>query len=182
MDSQALGLVETYGYVGAVEAADVCLKSANVKLIGVELVTGGLVTVEITGDVGAVRAAVDASKSAVEKVGHMISAHVIPRPASDTSMLLCGSSKETDAAKEENTPETSEEDNSRIETGMNIEEKYENDDSQPLDFVQRLNSMKVVELRAVARQMAGINMERSHIKFATRKELFEAILECHERK
>ncbi|MGE5678333.1 MAG: BMC domain-containing protein, partial [Pseudomonadota bacterium] len=68
MKGQALGLIETYGYIGAVEAADVCLKSANVRLIGVHLVKGGLVTVTVTGDVGAVRASIDASRVAAEKI------------------------------------------------------------------------------------------------------------------
>lgn len=182
MSGQALGLVETFGYIGAIEAADVCLKAANVKLIGVELVTGGLVTVGITGDVGAVKAAIDASKSAVEKVGRLISTHVIPRPAVDTSKLLCGSSKKADEVKKEKTVNKSEEDVNQDKTLTQIEVKHEGDGFLMLDFIQQLNSMKVVELRVLARQLEGISMERNHIKFATRKELLEAILDCYERK
>ncbi|HWR60101.1 MAG TPA: BMC domain-containing protein [Clostridia bacterium] len=172
MSSGALGLIETFGYIGAVEAADVCLKAANVKLIGVQLVSGGLVTVEITGDVGAVKASIDASKPAVEKVGQLVSAHVIPRPAAETSYLYtCGTKgKEHEAGA------------GQICERAESRGACKNDGFEMLELIQKLNSMKVVELRAYARKLEGIRMERDHIKYATRKELLEAILEHHERK
>lgn len=86
--SQALGLVETKGYVGAVEAADAMTKSANVQLIGSEKIGAGYVTVMVRGDVGAVKAAVDAGSAAAAKVGELISCHVIPRPHADVEKLL----------------------------------------------------------------------------------------------
>lgn len=86
--SQALGLVETKGFVGAVEAADAMTKSANVHLIGSEKIGAGYVTVMVRGDVGAVKAAVDAGSTAAAKVGELISCHVIPRPHSDVEKLL----------------------------------------------------------------------------------------------
>ncbi|MDO4717498.1 MAG: BMC domain-containing protein [Propionibacteriaceae bacterium] len=86
--SQALGLVETKGYVGAVEAADAMTKSANVQLIGSEKIGAGYVTVMVRGDVGAVKAAVDAGSAAAAKVGELISCHVIPRPHTDVEKLL----------------------------------------------------------------------------------------------
>lgn len=76
---QALGMIETKGLVGAIEAADAMTKAANVTLMGKEKVGGGLITVMVTGDVGAVKAAVDAG-AAAEQVGHLIGVHVIPRP------------------------------------------------------------------------------------------------------
>jgi len=86
---EALGLVETKGYVGAVEAADAMVKSANVKLIGYQKVGAGLVTVMVRGDVGAVKAAVDAGAAAAAKVGEeVVSKHVIPRPHADVEQLL----------------------------------------------------------------------------------------------
>jgi ethanolamine utilization protein EutM len=87
--NEALGLVETKGYVGAVEAADAMVKSANVVLIGSVKVGAGLVTVLVRGDVGAVKAAVDAGAAAAAQVGEeVVSKHVIPRPHTDVEQLL----------------------------------------------------------------------------------------------
>ena len=87
--NEALGLVETRGYVGAVEAADAMVKSANVVLMGQVKVGAGLVTVLVRGDVGAVKAAVDAGAAAAAQVGgEVISKHVIPRPHADVEQLL----------------------------------------------------------------------------------------------
>ncbi|PZQ50276.1 MAG: ethanolamine utilization protein EutM [Phenylobacterium zucineum] len=87
--SEALGLVETKGYVGAVEAADAMVKAANVVLIGYQKVGAGLVTVMVRGDVGAVKAAVDAGAVAAAQVGEeVVSKHVIPRPHADVEQLL----------------------------------------------------------------------------------------------
>lgn len=87
--NEALGLVETKGYVGAVEAADAMVKAANVVLIGYQKVGAGLVTVMVRGDVGAVKAAVDAGSVAAAAVGEeVVSKHVIPRPHADVEMLL----------------------------------------------------------------------------------------------
>ncbi|MFZ1284610.1 MAG: BMC domain-containing protein [Propionicimonas sp.] len=86
--SEALGLVETKGYVGAIEAADAMTKSANVVLVGYEKVGAGLVTVLVRGDVGAVNAAVAAGAAAAGAVGEVVSKHVIPRPHSDVEKLL----------------------------------------------------------------------------------------------
>lgn len=87
-NTNALGMVETKGLVGAIEAADAMVKAANVLLVGKEQVGGGLVTVMVRGDVGAVKAATDAGASAAEKVGELISVHVIPRPHSEVAAIL----------------------------------------------------------------------------------------------
>jgi ethanolamine utilization protein EutM len=84
----ALGLVETKGLVGSIEAADAMVKAANVRLVGKVNVGGGLVTVIVRGDVGAVKAATDAGAAAAEKVGELVSVHVIPRPHSDIEFIL----------------------------------------------------------------------------------------------
>ncbi|MEK3935456.1 BMC domain-containing protein [Sporosarcina sp. FSL W7-1349] len=84
----ALGMIETKGLVGAVEAADAMAKAANVKLIGKVHVGGGLVTVMVRGDVGAVKASVDAGAAAAENIGELVSVHVIPRPHSDIELIL----------------------------------------------------------------------------------------------
>ena len=85
---EALGMVETRGLVAAIEAADAMVKAANVTLIGKVLVGGGLVTVMVRGDVGAVKAAVDAGAAAAERVGELLSIHVIPRPHSEVEFIL----------------------------------------------------------------------------------------------
>lgn len=84
----ALGMIETKGLVGAIEAADAMVKAANVVLIGKEKSGGGLVTVLVRGDVGAVKAATDAGAVAAERVGELISVHVIPRPHSEVEVIL----------------------------------------------------------------------------------------------
>jgi microcompartment protein CcmL/EutN len=87
-NTNALGMVETRGLVGAIEAADAMVKAANVQLVGKEQVGGGLVTVMVRGDVGAVQAATDAGAAAAEKVGELISVHVIPRPHAEVDAIL----------------------------------------------------------------------------------------------
>ena len=84
----ALGMIETKGLVGAIEAADAMMKAANVTLVGKEHVGGGLVAVLVRGDVGAVKAATDAGAAAAERVGELISVHVIPRPHNEIEGIL----------------------------------------------------------------------------------------------
>lgn len=88
MEKQALGMVEVRGLVGAIESADAMVKAANVSLMGKEKIGHGLVTVMVRGDVGAVKAAVDAGAAAAKRVGELVSAHVIPRPHGDVESIL----------------------------------------------------------------------------------------------
>lgn len=88
MSRIALGLIETRGLVGSVEAADAMVKAAKVTLIGKETIGGGYVTVMVRGEVGAVKAAVDAGAAAAKKVGELVSVHVIPRPHSEVEQIL----------------------------------------------------------------------------------------------
>ena len=88
MNTNSLGMIETKGLVGAIEAADAMVKSANVQLVGKEQVGGGLVTVMVRGDVGAVKAATDAGAAAAEKVGELVSVHVIARPHTKVDNIL----------------------------------------------------------------------------------------------
>ena len=85
---EALGLVETRGFVGAIEAADAMVKAANVQLVGKEKTGSGLVTIMVRGDVGAVKAAIDAGGEAARRVGELVSVHIIPRPHEDVELLL----------------------------------------------------------------------------------------------
>ena len=84
----ALGMIETRGLTASIEAADAMLKAADVELVGTEKIGSGLVTVIVTGEVGAVKAATDAGAAAAEKVGELISVHVIPRPHAEVDHIL----------------------------------------------------------------------------------------------
>ncbi len=88
MEKQALGMVETKGLIGAIEAADAMVKAANVTLVGTEKIGSGLVTVMVRGDVGAVKASVDAGAAAAKRVGELYGVHVIPRPHDDVEGIL----------------------------------------------------------------------------------------------
>ena len=88
MIKEALGMVETKGLIGAIEAADAMVKAANVTLIGKEMIGSGLVTVMVRGDVGAVKASVDAGAAAAKRVGELVSVHVIPRPHDEVEGIL----------------------------------------------------------------------------------------------
>jgi ethanolamine utilization protein EutM len=139
----ALGLIETRGLVGAIEAADAGAKAANVRILGAERADAGLVTVKFVGDVAAVKAAVDAGSAAAKRVGQLVSSHVIPRPHEDMGVVI-----EDD---EEGTPVAP----ARIEPG-------------------RLESMKVVELRQLARRMSAFPLKGRDVARAGRDELLAA--------
>jgi ethanolamine utilization protein EutM len=85
---EALGMIETRGLIGAIEAADAMVKAANVTLIGRVQVGAGLVTVMVRGDVGAVKASVDAGAAAAKRIGELYGVHVIPRPHNDVELIL----------------------------------------------------------------------------------------------
>ena len=88
MEKKALGMIETRGLVAAIESADAMVKAANVILVGKEQIGSGLVTVMVRGDVGAVKASVDAGASAAQSVGELVSVHVIPSPHTDVEWIL----------------------------------------------------------------------------------------------
>ena len=88
MPFEAVGMIETKGFIGAVEAADAMVKTANVVLVGKEYIGAGYVTVMIRGDVGAVKAATDAGAAAARRVGELVSVHVIPRPYAEVEKIL----------------------------------------------------------------------------------------------
>src|SRR6187397_1295099 len=98
MSTDALGMIETRGLIGAIEAADAMVKTANVVLIGKEYIGAGYVTVLARGDVGAMKAATDAGAAAARRVGELVSVHVIPRPHSEVERVLPRSSKDPKAS------------------------------------------------------------------------------------
>ncbi len=190
---QALGMIEVYGYLTAVEALDSALKAANVSRLGVEKVRGGLVTVLVEGDVGAVKAAMDASAAAAERVGTVISVHVIPRPADDVTRMLKGGKE-----PEEPTPPTSPEPEEPSEPEISSEPdtlsepeapaepesepaKAEEAEKAPRDVtVEEMQTMGVDALRRLARALEIKNMTRAEIRFAKKQELIQKITEFKE--
>ena len=167
---QALGMIEVYGYLTAVEALDSALKAANVSRLGVEKVRGGLVTVLVEGDVGAVKAAMDASAAAAERVGTVISVHVIPRPADDVTRMLKGG-KEPDTLSEPEAPAEPESEPAKAEEA----------EKAPQDVtVEEMQTMGVDALRRLARALEIKNMTRAEIRFAKKQELIQKITEFKE--
>jgi len=145
---QALGLVETRGLVGAIEAGDAGVKASPVELTGTEYADAGLVTVTFRGSVAAVKAAVDAAATAAERVGQLVSVHVIPRPHPDLTAL------DLDAEPATPAPTGS----GRLNPG-------------------RLTSMKVVELRRAARGVPGFPIRGRNLARAGREEILAAFRE-----
>lgn len=174
MSKNALGLIETYGYTGAVEAADICLKAANVSLLGCKKVKGGLVTIEIRGDVGAVKAAIDAAEAAVPKVGKLISTHVIPRLAGGLESILA----EGNEMKAKPKKKLKAKSKAETETKADVETENESEAEIETEAEKKLWEMKVVELRSLARETENIKLNNKDIKYARKEELVNAINEA----
>ena len=193
---KALGMIEVYGYLAAVEALDSALKAANVSLVDVVKVKGGLVTVLVEGEVGAVKAAMDASAAAAERVGRIVSVHVIPRPAGDVGRMLTKDKEHPHMTHtNEEHPAQGEkivgiaipqydEDREVIpeaRTGQSPEEQNREEQVkeglETSEFTrEQLEQMTVAGLRKLARDIGITNMTRQEIRFAKKQELIHAIL------
>lgn len=173
MQKGALGIVETYGELAAIEAADQALKAANVELLGCEKVRGGLVNITIVGEVGAVRASVDAAVAAVERLNIQVSSHVIPRPIEDLWKILPNKDTEKEQKKENKKAE-------KQEVRQEEKEAEDTKDKTNLTFLEEkeLQEMRVVDLRKLAREVET-SISRSEIKFANKKELVTALLDYY---
>lgn len=177
MKNKALGFIETYGYIASIEAADVSLKAANVKLIGWEKVKGGLVTIKLQGDVSAVKVAVDAGVSAASLVGTVISTTVIARPGEGLDTIVKpkdkkGKGKIKEVKSKDKEEDSFEKKSSPLEPmGVEFDEKTIN-----INDKDELEKMKVVELRRLARTLENIDMDNKDIKYGKKDELISAIL------
>jgi len=172
----ALGMIETYGYLAAVEALDSALKAANVSLVDVVRVKGGLVTVLIEGDVGAVKAAVDAARAAAKRVGTVVSVHVIPRPAEDVKNMLTSSTEYVEKKGQETldlAPETPETEQTKIEDMS--EEENETSKKERIYTREQMEEMTVANLRTLARELKITNMTSKEVRFAKKQQLIDAI-------
>lgn len=183
----ALGMIETRGLVASIEAADAMVKAASVTLISKTHVGGGLVTVMVEGDVGAVKAATDAGAAAAERVGELISVHVIPRPAADVAHILDRRPEpkpepepEPPAPEPEPEPEVPEpEPEEAAHTEEMKEEQPEEAPTEKMDLSEltpeALGKMTVAKLRIVARELGTTGMSRRDIRFAKKEDLIERI-------
>ena len=192
---KALGMIETRGLVASIEAADAMVKAANVTLTCKEHVGGGLVTVMVRGDVGAVKAAVDAGAAAAERVGELISVHVIPRPHEELEGILTTPAPVTPTPKPPKGPEPKPEPPKvapapapqpavhqavpEPQSEPEPEEPAQEGEEPSLrleDLTDEvLESMPVVKLRSAARSVGLTSMTRKEIRFAKKEELVTAI-------
>lgn len=200
---KALGMIETYGLVAAVEALDSALKAANVSLADMVRVKGGRVTVLVEGDVAAVKAAIDASQAAAGRVGSVANVHVIPRPDPSVGQMLAGGqgsfrreknpsepeSEESPVQTEiryatpEETPEIREE---REKVSKETSEKIQKEEPQPEseEFTETpkpvtregLEKKSVAKLRSLARELKLPGMTSKDICFAKKQQLIDAII------
>lgn len=192
MVDYALGLVETKGLVGAIEAADAMVKTADVVLVGKEITRGALVTVKVVGDTAAVRSAVEAGAAAAQRVGKLISKHIIPRPAEGIEDLIYSESSRLQnvvekllhgevAPIEENEERGTEEESKEVEETTVQEELYSMPEglSQELqDYFKQLDAMTVHELRRFARSIEGLTIYGRQISRANKKELLDELLKA----
>lgn len=170
---EAAGFIETFGFLPAVEAADVCLKTANVSLVSKQNSGGGLVTIIIRGDVGAVKAAIEAGTMAADRVGKVVSTHVIARPVTELNALLAGTTEKTAPVVSKTEAE------SQPETVVAAETMETNGSSAPT--LDELKAFRTVELRNMARQLSDFPMSKQEIKFAKKDALIQAMVEYHQR-
>lgn len=173
MLKQALGFIETYGYIGAIEAADSCLKSANVELVNCHFVGKGLVTIIIQGDVSSVKASIDAGATAAERVGQVVSVNVIARPGEGLEKVV----EEEVIHDQEDLQEVGIATEAQDQPHKATEQRfvYHKGEKIPFENIEIFKTMKVVELRKIARQIKGISIKKDKIKFAKKEELLQAI-------
>ena len=194
MSTGALGMLETYGLIAAIEGLDASVKAANVTLCGFKYVTGGLVTFFVTGDVGATKAAIAAGEIAASKVGKVISSHVIPRPAESTTIIASPTEKPAgrrrgtgihkrefpakapvkseplEKAKKESVPENAPEKVEDVKKTVETETKGYTE--------EQLRAIKTTDLRKLARDIPNIGLTKIEIRDAKKEPLIEAILKA----
>ncbi len=166
----ALGMIETRGLVGSIEAADVMVKTANVHILGTEYVRNGLVTVKIIGDVAAVKAAVEAASAAAARVGQVVSTHVIPRPAADVDLILRKIQPPVRTDEEPHPPHRKPESPTPDQQSLPLPEP-ESD-----EYKRQLEGMTVPQLRTLARQEGGLGIAGRQISKANKEQLVYELL------
>lgn len=200
---QALGLIETKGLVAAIESADAMLKAAEVHLLEKTFVGGGLVTITVTGDVGAVKAATDAGAAAAQRVGELLSVHVIPRPHEELDQILGSSqmdppvealpeTKEIKSLEEEEIKpiikEASKPVKAKADTSTEPEELHKETVDKLVkknglnEAIAALDALKVVKLRNLAREYKGFGIAGRMISKADKQMIITEFRNYYESK
>lgn len=199
MKNSALGLIETYGFVGAVEAADAALKAAEVYLVDLTKVKGGIMTLTLQGEVSAVKASVDAGAASAERLGVLLSSHVIARLDEEVWPMVLPPAPAPEEGPED--PKDPQEPNDIESTDISspLEDQPEDIPQEPFEeegspvlqkplpkqeFFRKamLEKLKVVELRRVARTVDGIAIPKNQIKYANKETLMREIMKAQERR
>lgn len=183
MSVTALGMIETIGLVSAIEAADAGLKAARVRLLGTDYVRGGLVMVRFEGEVAAVQAAVDAGAEAARRVGHVFSAHVIPRAMPEVFCMLALDVGEGPARRHmDGCAQCSGCEGGRRACGLSWAPGAGAAASEPKPAPaeaaptwEQMRTWKVVRLRQYARRLEGFPMSPNEIRYAKKKDLLDAL-------
>jgi len=182
----ALGLIETKGLIGSIEAADAMVKAANVEITGNVKVGGGLVTVLVVGDVASVKAAVDAGASAASKVGELIASHVIPRLHEEVESILPKKTQSNKAVSEKvqtNSKTSEKEISDNAIQSKTLKEMNRMFDERGMEFLMKdLEGWNVVELRRFARLLKDITITGRQISKANKKKLIGEIHLHYERR
>ncbi len=192
---QALGMIETKGYVAAIESADAMLKAANVRLVDRYFVKGGLVAILVDGDVGAVKAATDAGASAAQRIGELVSVHVIPRPHAEVSeKYLDNKIREygEDEAPAKVEKKVEKKPAKKAEPKKDVKPKKDVPDDLDKAYLdslvekegkkkaeELLKAMKVVKLRNLARTFKDLGIAGREISKADKTKLIEEIMKYY---
>ena len=173
MAQSAIGLIETQGLVGVIEAADTAAKAADVQLLGIERIGGGLVSLRLCGDVASVQAAVQAAAEAVSRVSELVSAHVIPQPHVDVAMM---SSVAPLGGVSPRSPDVG-----PVSDAPNPSYAPERADVEPLPDLQQLSPsdlghLSVARLRQLVRRTPGVQLRGRQISRANKEELVAELL------
>ncbi len=190
MIEYALGLVETKGLVGAIEAADAMVKTSNVILVGKERTDPAMITVKVVGDTAAVRSAVEAGAAAAQRVSQLISKHVIPRPAEDLKDLIYAKGSRTEHEVERLLgmapafdpaidKEVEEEEAPAVQEELFTPPTDMSSDDR--DYFQRLNAMTVHELRSFARKVEGLSIYGREISRANKAQLLKVLMQARKK-
>ncbi len=188
---QALGLIETKGLVAAIESADAMLKAAEVRLLEKTFVGGGLVTITITGDVGAVKAATDAGAAAAQRVGELLSVHVIPRPHEELDQILGSSQMDSPVEAEISEPiqaEAIKPVKAKADTPAEPEELHKETFDKLVkkngleEAMTALDTLKVVKLRNLAREYKGFGIAGRMISKADKQMIITEFRKYYESK
>ncbi|MBI3585856.1 MAG: BMC domain-containing protein [Ignavibacteriales bacterium] len=181
----ALGLVETKGLIGAIEAADAMVKTANVVLVGKERTDPAMITVKIVGDTAAVRSAVEAGAAAAQKVGQLISKHVIPRPAEGMENIIYSKSSRSRAETEKLLGKEASPEPEEVEEEESTEESYvmpEGLSAKEQEYFKELDGLTVHQLRSLARSAEGLTIYGREISRANKKQLIEELMKVKGKK